>query len=434
MTENRKLIAMEQGMEMFNRLANSLNVVIISRIRGTLNEEIVRQALDLAQIHHPRLNCRIVGSLDDLRFETENTQKIPLRIVDNLDSEHWKSVAIDELNSKIDSEKVLIRSVLVKSGDSNVNHFITTVHHAIIDAISGMYLHSEILSLCHEILRDNKLPTISKLPVLPSLEDLLPKIVTLNPQDKQTDKKIKTLEFEKYLPNELRSCGLVHKKLSPELTKRIVSYSKEENTTVHGVLCAAMLLAVAERIKSEDGSLYLSCRSSVDLRRRLNPPVSDENIAMVVSALTSFHEITKDKPFGEVAREVTQQIKEKLKTSEIYNVVLSYNKGTEFLLTNPERVPFSVFLTNICRVRIPSDYSFFKLEEISYALSLTAMGSVFALAASTFEEEMVLNFIYSQPAISQDTINTLINSTISILFHDVSDNLIGTIDLIKDSR
>ncbi len=420
MTENRKLISMEQGMEMFNRLANSLNVVIISRIRGDLNEVILRQALDLVQIHHPRLNCRIVGSLNDLRFQTEGTQKIPLRILSELDPEYWKSVVVDELNTKIDSDKVLIRSVLIKTINSNANYFLTTVHHAIIDAFSGMYLHSEIFSICSKILSKIKLPIISKVSVLPSLEDLLPKIAKVNPQNNQTDKKTRTLEFETYLPNELRSCGLVHKKLAPELTQSIIKFAKKENTTVHGVLCAAMLLAVADKIKIKDENLYLNCRSSVDLRRRLNPPVSDDNIAMVVSALTTFHEIGKDKLFGDLAREVTQQIKEKLKKSEIYDVVLSYKKGTEFLLANPDKVPFSVFITNIGRVRIASNYEFFKLEEISYALSLNAMGSVFAVAVSTFEEKMILNFIYSQPALSQSTVNILIDSTMSILYHVIS--------------
>jgi len=415
MTENRKLIPMEQGMEMFNRLANSLNVVIISRIRGSLNEEIVRQALDIVQIRHPRLNCHIVGSLDDLRFETEGTQKIPLRIVSELDPEHWKSVAIDELNSKINSKKVLIRSVLVKTLNSSINYFITTINHAIIDAFSGIYLHSEIFSICSKILSENQLPTSAKFSVLPSLEDLLPKIVEVHPQDKNTDKKPKTLEFESYLPNELRSCGLVHKKLAPDLTQKIINSSKRENTTVHGALCAAMLLAVADKIKGKDENLYLNCRSSVDLRRRLNPPVSDENIAMVVSALTTFHEIREDQPFWDLAKEVTQQIKQKVETSEIYNVVLSYKKGTDFLLNNPDKVPFSVFITNIGRVRIPSNYGFLKIEEISYALSLTAMGSVFAVAVSTFEEEMILNFIYSQPGISQNTIEMLIEKTLYYL-------------------
>ncbi|NES18696.1 MAG: alcohol acetyltransferase [Symploca sp. SIO3E6] len=416
MNENRKLIAMEQGMEMFNRLANSLNVVIISRIKGSLNEDVVRQSLDLVQIRHPRLNCRIVGSLNDWYFQTKRTPKNPLRVICNHDPEYWKIIAVDELNNQINSEKFLFRAVLIKSNnEGNINYLITTGHHAIIDAISGVYLHSEILNLCYQILSTNKVPSISKLPVLPSLEDLIPKIVELSVQDKQLNKKTETLGFEKYLPNELRSCGLVHRKLEPELTNRIISSCKKENTTVHGALCAAMLLTVAETIKGEDRDLYLNCRSSVDLRRRVNPPISDENIAMVVSALTTFHEIREDKPFWQLAREVTRQIKQKLETSEIYKVVLSYKKGTEFLLANPDKIPFSVFITNIGRVRIPSDYGLFKLEEISYALSLTAMGSVFAVAVSTFEEEMILNFIYSKPGISQDTIEMLIEKTISYL-------------------
>ncbi|MEQ8468462.1 phthiocerol/phthiodiolone dimycocerosyl transferase family protein [Coleofasciculus sp. E1-EBD-02] len=416
MTENRKLIAMEQGMEMFNRLANSLNVVIISKIKGSLSEDVVRQSLDLVQIRHPRLNCRIIGLLDNLHFETEGTQQIPLRVIFSSDPKHWEFIAKNELNNQISSDKVLLRAVLIKINNrSNFNYFITTCHHAVIDAISGVHLHSEILNLCYNILSNNQIDSVSKLPVLPSLEDLIPQIFELSFQDKQLNKKPETLEFEKYLPNELRSCGIVNRKLEPEFTNRIISSCKKQNTTVHGALCAAMLLTVAETIKGEDRDLYLNCRSSVDLRRRLNPPVSDETIAMVVSALTTFHEIREDKPFWELAREVTQQIKEKLETSELYNVVLSYKKGTEFLLNNPEKIPFSVFITNIGRVRIPSDYGLFKLEEISYALSLTAMGSVFAVAVSTFEEKMMLNFIYSLPAISQNKIEKLIKKTISYL-------------------
>ncbi len=416
MTENRKLIAMEQGMEMFNRLANSLNVVIISKIKGSLSEDVVRPSLDLVQIRHPRLNCRIVGLLDNLRFETEGTHKIPLQVISNSDPKCWELIAKDELNNRISSDKVLVRAVLIKIKDgSNINYLITSCHHAIIDAISGICLHSEILKLCGKIISTKQFPSVSKLPVLPSLEELMPKIVELSVQDKQLNKKTETLGFEKYLPNELRSCGLVHRKFEPDFTNRIIGSCKKENTTVHGALCAAMLLTVAETINDEDKDLYLNCRSSVDLRRRLNPPVSDENIAMVVSALTTFHQIRKDQPFWGLAREVTQQITERLGSSEIYNVVLSYKKGTEFLLTNPDKIPFSVFITNIGRVKIPSDYGAFKLEEISYALSLTAMGSVFAVAVSTFEDKVMLNFIYSQPGISQKTIEILIDKTISYL-------------------
>ncbi|MEA5553646.1 condensation domain-containing protein [Anabaena cylindrica UHCC 0172] len=415
MIENRKLIAMEQGMEIFNRLASSLNVVIISKIRGNLSEETVRQSLNLVQIRHPHLNLRIIETLNELYFTNEGIQKIPLHIIINSNQNHWE-IVVDELNNQIDSNKYLLRVVLIKqSQQSNISYLITTGHHAIIDAISGIYLHSEILQYCSHILSNHKISNISKLPILPSLEDLIPKIACLNPPNQQIHREVDTLKFEKYLSNEKRRCNLVHRNLGTDLTQKIIDSCKKENITVHGALCAAMLLAVANKIKNKDKNLYLNCRSSVDLRKRLNPPVSDENIAMIVSALTSFHEIREDKPFWELAREVTLQIKEKLTTSEIYNVVHSYKRGTEFLLANPHKVPFSVFITNIGRVRIPSDYGLLKLEKISYALSLNPMGSVFAAAVATFEEQMILNFIYSEPTISKNTMEILIEKVIFYL-------------------
>ncbi|MCL1473645.1 hypothetical protein LAY57_23710 [Argonema antarcticum A004/B2] len=113
MIDNRELAPIEQAMEILNRRAGSYNVVTISRIEGFLNEEILRQVLDLIQCRHPRLNSRIVGDLDNLRFETEGTQKIPLRVENKLHNEEWQEVVLEEMNEKIDSSKVLLRSVLV---------------------------------------------------------------------------------------------------------------------------------------------------------------------------------------------------------------------------------------------------------------------------------------------------------------------------------
>ena len=74
----RELSPLEQAMEVLNRRASSPNVITICRITGPLSEQIIRQALDLIQCRHPRLNSRIVGSLDSIRFEGGGMQ-IPLR-------------------------------------------------------------------------------------------------------------------------------------------------------------------------------------------------------------------------------------------------------------------------------------------------------------------------------------------------------------------
>ncbi len=415
-TENRKLIPFEEAMKMLTRSISG-NLVTISRVGGGLTEKILRQALDLLQIRHPFLNCHIIGSPGDLHFKTEGTPKIPLRIVEieNLNTEDWQSVAIEEINNQIDSEKVLMRAVLIKTLDSNVNYLIITLEHIICDGISIVYLMSELLSICGQILSENKIPSISKLPMLPSLDDLLPK-VEIKWHNQQIDKEIKTLEVEQDLPLELRKTGLVHKKLAPEITKVIISSCKEEHATVNGALCAAMMLAVADKIKDKDKNLFLSCFSAINLRQRINPPISNHDLALLASSLYTIHEIIEDKSFWELARAITKIVKEKLET----DVIFESKQILESLISNYDnnmpKAPCSVGITNLGYVKIPSNYGSLKLEEISLAVAVQfSMENTFFSAALTFEESMMLNFLYCQPLISHKTIEMLAEKTISYL-------------------
>ena len=69
MLENRELAAHEQAMEILNNLAASFHVVTISRIKGILGEELLRQVLDISQSRHPLLNARIVAKSNSFWFE-----------------------------------------------------------------------------------------------------------------------------------------------------------------------------------------------------------------------------------------------------------------------------------------------------------------------------------------------------------------------------
>ncbi|MGD1702264.1 phthiocerol/phthiodiolone dimycocerosyl transferase family protein [Dapis sp. BLCC M229] len=416
MVDERKLIAMEEGMELFNRYANSLNVVIISQIKGFLDREVLRKSLDLVQIRHPRLNSHIVEVLDNLMFKTEGTKQIPLKVVLNPSPEYWHTLVINELSTKIDSEKVLLRATLIKASEKSTNNYlITTIHHAIADAMCGIYLHSEIISFCHKIASNYQITQVNQLESYQSLEKIIANYTVENEELPKLNRQIDTLPFEKYVPHQQRRCGLIQKQLNTDITEQIIERSRQEKSTVHGAICSAMMLALAKQLKKENKDFYFSCRSSVDIRRRVYPPIGDENIAMLVSALNSFHTVNNKTSFWDLARQVKSQIKARLKTPEIYNVILSYREGTKYILNNPERSYFSIFVTNIGKVKISSDYGLFKLEKISYAVSLNVLGSVFSVAVSTFENKMILNFIYSQPILSQDTVNALVNSTISIL-------------------
>lgn len=94
MNYNRLLVPTEQSVEISNHHQGTFNIVTISRIQGVLNQDILRQALDITQAVNPRLNSRIVGSLDSLKFINEGTEKIPLRVIKQTKYENWQDILI----------------------------------------------------------------------------------------------------------------------------------------------------------------------------------------------------------------------------------------------------------------------------------------------------------------------------------------------------
>jgi len=74
-----------------------------------------------------------------------------------------------------------------------------------------------------------------------------------------------------------------------------------------------------------------------------------------------------------------------------------------------------VTISNIGRVNIPRLYGQFELSQISFIPTQAAFGGVFSLAVTTFEGKMFLNFPFSEPALSQETMETLVDSFMSCL-------------------
>ena len=424
MTGNRKLAPTEQSMEIINRCAGSFNIVTISRIQGGLKEEIVRQALDLIQTRHSRLNSCIVGSLNSLRF-VFGAIKIPLRVVFKESIEQWQEVVLEELNQPICSDKCLIRTVLITFPNNQLNYLLITLHHAISDGISSVQLHSEILAYCQKIVERKIENNICSLHPLPDIQELMPKsmqgkialiksiLFLLRFQLKLSLHRSKYLKFEKYVPIELRRCNMIQRKFNKEITTKLVARCRKENTTVHGALCAAMMLAVARKIRSKnDEVLPIICNSPVDLRKHFQPEVAKENLGMLFSAITTLHKLDININLWNLARDVREQIKINLENENIFHIVLMSKKIYKTFLSHPNKAPVTMNVSNIGRIDIPSNYGLFQLEEISFVFTQAAFGGVFGAAITTFQDMMILNFMFSEPSISKETIESLVNDTI----------------------
>ena len=437
MNNNRALSGTEQAMELLNRQSGSLNIVTISRIKGEIRKEILRQALDAVQSIHPLLNSRIVGTLDHLEFTNQGTGKIPLCVVSQGINDNWEDVVTEELNNTIDSNQVLLRCVLIdKQSEINTSYLITTVHHAISDGLSCISLQSEILK-CYQIIASGNSIDIDCEPAIPPLDELLPKWMKgkkgidngkwflLKMKLQMLLHKPEKLESEETVSIESRSCGMSHRFLEKELTQKLIELCRQEKTTVQGALCAAMLLIVANKLsRGKPRSIKVSCRSYVDMRRHLEPPIKPKNMGFLASSLTSLHQIKPQMSFWDLSRDVTKKIEFSLKRKDIFKPLMIYRKLIEYYIDNPDEFPVTISVTNIGRANISEVYGDLEIEEISFVASNAIFGKMFTVATATFQEKMLLNFIASKPSLSQETIEMLATGVINCLIEVCQEKVI----------
>jgi hypothetical protein len=438
MIDNRKLGNVEQAMEKLNSHAKTWNIVTISRIKGNLSAEIIRKSLDITQHRHPQLNSRIINLGNTLHFETAGTTKIPLRVVKKAHPQQWQEVVDEEMNQAIDSSKCLMRAVLVHiHSDNSINYLITTGHHAVGDGLSSMHLHSEILTYCQQIISGNTIHPIASLPPLAPVEELLPRwtkkftgklsstLLLLKLGWQKIWYRPQTLGLEKYVPISQRRCYIVHRQLDQELTQNLVHCCRQGNITVNSAICAAMMLVSANRIKKNNNkNINVNCLTYHDLRRHLHPKIGDEHMTVLASSLLKFYTINKNTTFWELGQKVKQNLAASAKHNDIFKTILIAKHLMNFPLTYPKQVAATVSVSNAGVVNFPQHYGELELEEISFLGSHALYAGMFITHVLTFQGKMLFNFVFSEPAISRQTMENLVNEFISYLFHVSNFNLV----------
>ncbi len=428
---DRELIPAEQTLELTNQIAATYNVITISQVKGPLDAEQLAQALELLRQRHPRLSSVIVGRLDDLAFQQCADLQIPLRVETITNPEDWKQSVQQELNQPITSTRYLIRVVLVQHPQSQTNHLITTLHHAISDGLSSLNLHSEILSTCQYLLEGNHfqetLPVaLSPLMPLPSIESLLPpshqgfrgKLAGIALVARLKWKKLryrpKTLPFAQTVPISERRCGWIQRQLSPDLLTQLVQRCRQEKTSVHGALSAALLRSIAQELSPElQQDLPVNFNSFTDLRRHLQPQVGHEHLGLFASVVTSWHRLKPDTYFWTLAREIKTQVEQKLAQRDMFSTLSMSRKIIEAMLRQSDTSLSTAGLTNVGRVNMPHEYGALRLENISFTSPQTAFGGILGVAVTTFRGRMQLNFAFSEPSISPATAERLADRMLS---------------------
>ncbi len=321
-----------------------------------------RAALDAVQRRHPLLSARIDGSDPTApMFVRSAGRRIPLRIVPASDNLRWRAELADELRRPFDpGQAPLMRAVVVLGHQQTI--LMLVAHHSIADGISLMFVIRDIL----RVLVGERLEA---LPVTPAQETLL-EDVTIQPLEftrgalpAASVRQAPAIFRSKDTPN----VALDRVRFSAGFTALLRLRAREQATTVHGALCAALVLAWRKTYPTR-ADAPVRVASPIDIRDYLG--VSDACGNFLASGIVAF-EPDVAAQFWDLARIAKARLLPAERLSQIVTVSEDLSRIVESGLDPQaaadfyaQTVPCDIVVTNIGPVPLAATYKHLRLDAV----------------------------------------------------------------------
>lgn len=271
----RKVTPIER---MFHHSPYSI-VALAARVRGTVTEDMLVNAVAQVQARHPNLRVRIKEERDhNLWFTSEGVEEILVETVPRESNDHW--IQVHQQVSQIPFEfeiRPAIRFVLVQSPD--VCEIIILCHHILCDGMSLAYLARDLMVQLGDPARE-----VEVLPdPIPIEVNNMPAEVSVNAVEKFFINRINKkwdadkIYFDQEDYENLNAAywgNFTHQIISVELsesqTTALVQRCRKEEVTVNSALAAAF--AGAQRIVQGEQPFHTNIGVAADLRDRMKKP------------------------------------------------------------------------------------------------------------------------------------------------------------------
>jgi hypothetical protein len=280
-----------------------VHFAVTALISGETSPRDWRRALDRLQKRHPILSVCIGGEPGSVpSFRQADGTPIPLRIVEDEPELRWEAEVGEELATPFNpSQAPLTRAVLIQGARDAA--FMLVAHHSIADGLSLAYAIRDTLdALAGRSLRP--------LPWLPSQDDMMNVSDSLADGQEQDQAEAPTPAVYRRHDNARPTVkGL---RLSPGLTSSVRDRARQEGTTVHGALCAALVLAFRE-VFAAWREIPLRILSPINARPLLD---AGESCGVFLGATTSvfdrhamdFWDIARDARISVAANQTSENI------------------------------------------------------------------------------------------------------------------------------
>ena len=349
--QNRTLGAFEKTFWLLDQI-DSKDFALAADISGTQPVEKWRKAIDLAQQRHPNLSAGV--ALDELSrpvLQHVENMTIPLRVVHVGQDYRWEREVEKELSTRFNTQEgPLLRIVLVQKTQSTV--LILAANHTVADGTSLKFLVRDILLAVTGKELEPMAPQISNDETLGMPEDLPAQTVGQQPE----------LTMKTGHVNPLVSSH----RFSESLTRNILERARQENTTVHGAICAAVLL-VSRKMRPEWDEAKMELVSPICTRGALD---LDDNFGLNITTQSVFFD-QQHLSFWDLARLAKTEL-EGTNSAEYVtgylsffrNIVFGHNDMQKMIDALKQAFNHHIMVTNLVKVRYETDFGPLKLEAL----------------------------------------------------------------------
>jgi NRPS condensation-like uncharacterized protein len=416
----RPLSSLENMYRILHEMGANI-VVAVAQVEGDLSIPVLEKALHLIVQRHPMLRASLVQTDGKYGFHFREQAVPNVHSLRRQDHHQWVKIAEEEIHQRFDVGHSLWRLTVLTDPELCQHEIIFTYHHSIADGISHLIFLHELLS-CYQQLTAGITPALlSLVPPVP-IEHLIYARLGLSYVLKKLGQKLRPHQpiLEGSASLEQRRTHIVPRSLGAALTQRLQARCRQEQTTIHGALCAAMLLS-AQSVVWERRSARLLCDSSINLRPLINSSDTYDGIGSRSSIIELTHHLHPKTQFWDLARECKAGINQAIRRKEPQRwLALVHWLGTKDTVLQQQAQEnmgrsSTVAVSNLGQFPFSSVYGEVELKSIHFAGGIHGIGSCLWLGAATCQGRMALSFAYVVPLMSETTALSLIKAVCQML-------------------
>jgi NRPS condensation-like uncharacterized protein len=414
------------------------NVAAIFYLEGIPDADKVEKALNMAKNRHPYLQYHIDRVGDDYCFIHDPEKPVPFTVFEKTDQNFWIKICEEEINIEFDIYKApMMKAYLIQEEKGN-SVLIVSFSHIIADGVNSVQFVRDVIYLLGKLMAGER-PTIDPLPLVRPDTVYFSKPAPVNPdkdiewvqndnfriQPSSPDWDLNHGIFSYTLEGTKKRSRFVPINLSKEESTNIFARCKEKNITINSLLSISLIFAMLDYICEkgiDDSNLWIKVSTAIDLRKWIDK-VSPSDFGMWAGRSVLYSKISKDVKQYDFSLAYHSLLSRYIEFNPFFysnQMIEKFTKESHVpsSVKNPVQYYPNIKITNLGNLNtkgILSSYGDMKVKRVGFVTPLhrewiNDLG--FGLCASGFDSQLILNFIYMEPARTEEEAHAFIHRVI----------------------